>query len=155
MSTASMSPLLHLPGTRKHYLCAKCKDEQHAPVSDSAPLRVLHLYVTVAATDGLPTPVRMKPMSIVLEAPPDSFAWCSPKLHTALTVRFATKAVPTQFHIAEDRRGNRLMGYLFVAEGSTSLLCCGEPFHCGPGSNSSGSLSERDLRYLWASFHKS
>ena len=72
MSTASMSPLMQLSAARKHYLCARCEKNVKAPVSDSAPLRVLHLYVTVAATDGDPTPLRMKPLPIILEAPPDS-----------------------------------------------------------------------------------
>ena len=78
MSTASMSPLIQLSSARRHYLCVGCKSGGKAPVSDSAPLRVLHLHVTVAASDGLPTPVRMKPVPVVLEAPPDSFAWGSP-----------------------------------------------------------------------------
>ena len=87
MSIASMSPLIQLSAARKHYMCANCKNAQNAPVSDSAPLRVLRLHVTVAATDGLPTPVRMKPVSVVLEAPPDSFAWGRPTSSAPGTTR--------------------------------------------------------------------
>ena len=97
-----------------------------APVSDSAPLRVLHLYVTVAATDGLPTPVRMKPLPVVLEAPPDTFAWHSSKLHTF--DQPASVAVPTRLDIALDRHGARVVAYAFNPEESKGIWCCAGAF---------------------------
>ena len=126
MATASMSPLMQLSQARKHYLCAKCKNEQKAPVSDSAPLRVLHLYVTVAATDGLPTPVRMKPLPVVLEAPPDTFAWHSSKMHTF--DQPASMAVPTRLDIALDRHGARVVAYAFNPEESKEIWCSAGAF---------------------------
>ena len=65
-------------GTENTYACLQCRrrhscncyrhgnttsalsatTSSKAPVSDSAPLRVLHLYVIVAAADGIPTPMR-------------------------------------------------------------------------------------------------
>ena len=45
------------------------------PVSDSAPLRVLHLYALIATSDGGATPMRMKPVRLVVHAPPDTWKW--------------------------------------------------------------------------------
>ena len=137
MSIASMSPLMQLSAARKHYLCAKCKDEQNAAVSVNAPLRVLHLYVTVAAADGLPTPVRMKPLPVVLEAPPDSFAWgrLKPTVHWG-----EPDAVPTHLSIAQ----NEKIAYLFNSEASERIWCFAGAFRgeapVAPGSASTSGL---------------
>jgi hypothetical protein len=89
-----MSPLTKLTGARKEYRCAKCRDAGEAPVSGSVPLRVLRLYVMVRAADGLPTPMRMKPLSVILEMPPADFAWG--REHTAVETASLTKARPFQ-----------------------------------------------------------
>ena len=112
---------MQLPAPRKHYLCAKCKNELKAPVSDSAPLRVLHLYITVAATDGLPTPLRMKPIPVVLEAPPDSWAWNKVKLDFDLDS--ASKAVPMKLQIGKDKQIA-----LFNSEASKTIWCSAGAF---------------------------
>ena len=62
----------------------------------------------------------MKPLPVVLEAPPDSFAWGSLKSHT-FESESASMAVPTQFHIAQDRRGARVVAYLFNSEASKAI----------------------------------
>ena len=120
MSTAAMSPLMQLPAARKHFLCAKCKNKLRAPVSDSAPLRVLHLYITVAATDGLPTPLRMKPLPAVVEAPPDSFAWGNLNM-SRFDSESAPMAEPKQFNIAQDSHGEGVRAYLFNSESSQAI----------------------------------
>ena len=121
MATASMSPLMQLAAARKHYLCARCKNKQNAPISDSVPLRVLHLYVTVGATDGLPTPVRMKPVPIALEAPPDSFCWGSSRLPLPVVMKKSEpKAVP--IFVAGS------IGYSFNAEASKRIWSSAKAF---------------------------
>ena len=127
MSTAAMSPLLQLSAARKHFLCAKCKNELKAPVSDSAPVRVLHLYITVAATDGLPTPLRMKPLPVVVEAPPDSFAWGNLN-RPRFDLESASMAEPTQFNIAQDSHGEGVRAYLFNSEASHAIWCAAGAF---------------------------
>ena len=127
MSTAAMSPLMQLPAARKHFLCAKCKNKLKASVSDSAPLRVLQLYITVAATDGQPTPLRMKPLSVVVEAPPDSFTWGSMNMST-FDSESASMAVPTQFNIAQDSHGRHVVAYLFNSEASQAIWCSAGAF---------------------------
>ena len=76
MSVASMSYLVQQAAGRQQYRCAQCiADAEEVPVSDSTPLRVLHLYVLVSARDGSLTPLRMKAMRLVVSAPPDRWAW--------------------------------------------------------------------------------
>ena len=76
MSVASMSYLVQQAAGRQQYRCAQCiADAEEVPVSDSTPLRVLHLYVLVSARDGGLTPLRMKALRLVVEAPPDKWAW--------------------------------------------------------------------------------
>ena len=48
---------------------------QREPVSNDDPLRALHLYALVRARDGGLTPLRMKAVRLVLNAPPDDWAW--------------------------------------------------------------------------------
>ena len=127
MSTAAMSPLMQLPAARKHFLCAKCENKLKAPVSDSAPLRVLQLYITVAATDGQPTPLRMKPLPVVVEAPPDSFTWGSMNTNT-FDSENVSMAVPTQFNIAQDSHGRHVVAYSFNSEASKAIWCSAGAF---------------------------
>ena len=122
MSTAAMSPLMQLSAGRKHFLCAKCENKLRVPVSDRTPLRVLQLYITVEATDGQPTPLRMKPLSVVVEAPPDSFTWGSMNTNT-FDSESVSMAVPTQFNIARDSRGRNVVAYSFNSEASKAIWC--------------------------------
>ena len=78
-------------------------------------LRVLHLYVTVPATDGLPTPVRMKPLPVVLEAPPDSFAWGKGAHRMAVPT---SMAVPKKLERA----------WWFSSEESAAIWCSAKAF---------------------------
>ena len=121
MSRAAMSPLMQLSAGRKHFLCAKCEKKLRVPVSDKTPLRVLHLFITVEATDGQPTPLRMKPLSVVVEAPPDSFAWGSMNTNT-FDSESVSMAVPTPFNIARSR-GRNVVAYSFNSEASKAIWC--------------------------------
>jgi hypothetical protein len=102
--------------------------EGTAPGSASAPagapLRVLHLYVTVAATDGLPTPVRMKPLAVVLQAPPDCFAWGK----VPVLVEEGPAAVPSLLNIEHRAVGRAESAYLFNAEASNAIWCSAKAF---------------------------
>ena len=123
MSTAAMSPLVQLAQARQHYRCAKCAkcEQTTTPVSDSGPpLRVLDLYVTVAGPNGAPTPVRMKPTRVVVEAPPDSFAWgkTPPAMEGEMQV-----GVPEMFEIGPCRTA-----YRFNAEESKAIWCTAKAF---------------------------
>ena len=57
--------------------CPQCISfrQPGVPVSDSAPLRVLHLYALIATRDDGATPMRMKPVRLVVHAPPDTWKW--------------------------------------------------------------------------------
>ena len=124
LSTATMSPLLQLAAARKHYLCAKCNNDGKAPVSGSAALRVLHLYVTVAAKDGLPTPLRMKAVPVVLEAPPDTFGWNVAPGSASVDYSLA---VPSQFQIAES-----LVAYKYNTDASEAIWSSAQSFRGTP-----------------------
>ena len=78
MSVASMShPIMHTEG-RQHYRCKKCAREASVgePASGSLPLRVLHLYALVGTGGHAPTPLHMRPVRLVVAAPPARWAWC-------------------------------------------------------------------------------
>ena len=44
------------------------------PVSDSAPVRVLHLYALISTKGAGLTPMRMKAVRLVVSAPPDTWS---------------------------------------------------------------------------------
>ena len=76
MSIASMSRFVQQAPGQQHYRCSACVAKSAgAPVSDSAPLRVLHLYALIATRDDDATPMRMKPVRLVVHAPPDTWKW--------------------------------------------------------------------------------
>ena len=76
MSVASMSKLIMHSEGRQHYRCGNCAAEDWGePASGSLPLRVLHLYALVGAGDSAPTPLHMRPVRLVLTAPPAQWAW--------------------------------------------------------------------------------
>ena len=76
MSVASMSEFVQQGSGRGPYLCQECvASGAGVPVSDSKPLRILHLYALVSARDGGLTPLRMKAVRMVLRAPPANWAW--------------------------------------------------------------------------------
>ena len=77
MNVASMSKFIHHRDGRGHYRCAKCIQREladSAPVSDSAPLRVLDLYILVRAGSKT-TFMRSKPYTLCLRRPPAEWAW--------------------------------------------------------------------------------
>ena len=74
MNVASMSKFIRLGDGRSHYRCRKCADRQ-APVSDSAPLRVLDVYTLVRDGDSKPTLLRRAAYRLRLRAPPYRWAW--------------------------------------------------------------------------------
>ena len=77
MKVASMSKYIQLGDARTHYRCKKCRQGEcadSAPVSDSAPLRVLDLYTLVR--DGSKTTfMRSKAYRLCLHAPPPRWGW--------------------------------------------------------------------------------
>ena len=78
MSVASMSRFVQQTEGRQHYRCAECAQAlpgQDSGAPGSPPLRLLHLYILVSDRHGGPTPLRMKPLRLVVQAPPDEWAW--------------------------------------------------------------------------------
>ena len=77
MSVASMSKLVMHTEGRQHYRCRKCAGEVslREPASGSLPLRVLHLYALVGTGGHAPTPLHMRPVRLVVAAPPAQWAW--------------------------------------------------------------------------------
>ena len=72
MAVASMSKFAQQVPGRSQYRCSECV--KRAPVSDSKSLRILHVYALVSASDCGLTPLRMKEVRLVLNAPPDNWA---------------------------------------------------------------------------------
>ena len=61
---------------RVHYRCSDCVAKTvGVPVSDSAPVRVLHLYALISTKVAGLTPMRMKAVRLVVSAPPDTWSW--------------------------------------------------------------------------------
>ena len=77
MSVASMSQLIMHSEDRQHYRCRKCAGDAslEEPASGSLPLRVLHLYALVGTGGHAPTPLHMRPVRLVVAAPPAEWAW--------------------------------------------------------------------------------
>jgi hypothetical protein len=73
MSMASMSSLLQQNTERGEYKCRDCMT--CAPVSDSEPMRALHVYALVSTGSKSMTPLRMKSIRLLVSAPPESWAW--------------------------------------------------------------------------------
>ena len=77
MKVASMSRYIELGDERGHYRCRECREKEStasAPVSDSAPLRVLDMYMLVR--DGAKnTIMRSRAYKLCLCAPPSYWAW--------------------------------------------------------------------------------
>ena len=87
MKVASMSRLVDAAGARAQYRCAACA-KTGPPVSDSEPLRVLHVYALVDV-GRVAMPVRTDPVRVVLRALPSRWTWGKeagrpPKAETAL-----------------------------------------------------------------------
>ena len=77
MKVASMSKYIQQRDGRSHYRCMDCRKKEGTdatPISDSVPLRVLDLYISVR--DGSKTTImRSKPYRLCLWAPPNHWAW--------------------------------------------------------------------------------
>ena len=120
-----MSPLIALTGKHKAYQCARCAAASPpGSASDPAPpLRVLQLYVTVATADGSPTPMRMHPLTVVLVAPPDSFAWGVQRdLFDTTRMQLAQ---PRSQEIAENKKA-----FVYNDFDSKALWCSAGAFRC-------------------------
>ena len=79
MNVATMSPFVQQSRGERHYRCTKCLRAKGPASGSSAALggpalRVLKVYVLVDANGDL-TPLRMKPVVVVGEAPPDEWGW--------------------------------------------------------------------------------
>jgi hypothetical protein len=76
MAVAAMSPLMESATAHNHFVCANCKRERaDAPVSDSAPLRVLRLYILVHIDHGNMTVMRSASFRIIIKALRDQIRW--------------------------------------------------------------------------------
>ena len=117
MKFASMSQFISEDGDRVHFRCAGCA-AGNTPVSDSAPLRVLHLYALVDAGTAGPTPVRTKPVRLVLPAPPRSWAWGVPRI------------MPSPVGVANPRELEDESGpyYEYGPEASEAIWCLSGPY---------------------------
>ena len=101
MSIASMSRFVQQAQGQLHYRCSDCVAKSAGvPVSDSTPLRVLHMYALIYTKDGDFTPMRMKPVRLVVCAPPDTWSW---GVTVAPNLQDESMANPTQ---ATDKRGD-------------------------------------------------
>ena len=95
------------------------------------PLRVLQLYVTVWMADGSPTPLRMKPQTVVVIAPVDNFAWGQPgEVMNSADIKLAH---PTTRQIAPD-----ITAFSYSGPESKALWCSAGAFRGEPGPASSG-----------------
>ena len=75
-SVASMSRLIRHSRGRLFYRCKRCLDSEiGGVVSDEIPKRILLLYALVSIGSSDPTPVHMKPVRLVVSAPPQQWAW--------------------------------------------------------------------------------
>jgi hypothetical protein len=76
MAVAAMSPLMESATAHNHFACVHCKREKaDAPVADSAPLRVLRLYILVHIDQGNMTVMRGGSFRIIIKAPRDQIRW--------------------------------------------------------------------------------
>ena len=101
MSIASMSRFVQQAPGQVHYRCSDCVAKSAGvPVSDSTPLRVLHLYALIYTKDGDFTPMRMRPVRLVVCAPPDTWRW---GVTVTANLQDESMANPTQ---ATDRRSD-------------------------------------------------
>ena len=138
MNTAGMSPLMELTGERKAYQCARCAAKEanaQALLNFSpsiVPLRVLQLYVTVAAADNAPTPLRMKPQTVVLTAPTPSFAWGQNR--EVIDTASMQPAEPCIRQITPD-----IKAFSYNATDSKALWCSAAAFRGEPGPASTQS----------------
>jgi hypothetical protein len=93
------------------------------------PLRVLQLYITVATADDSPTPMRMKPLTVVLMAPPNNFAWGESS--EVIDTVGMTLANPMIQKIATNTNA-----FVYNAPSSNALWCSARAFRGEPGSAS-------------------
>ena len=114
MNVASMSRYIELHDERGHYRCKACRQTQSAdsaPVSDSAPLRILDMYMLVR--DGAKnTIMRSKPYKLCLRRPPTCWAW---------NVEMLPPREPRQ---ANPKRNGRLYEYTEVESDAIWCYSC-------------------------------
>ena len=76
MALAAMSPLLEQSAAHKDFACATCRgNAAGAPDFDSAPRRILRLYVLVHTVAGRDTAMRTSPLHVLVDAPLDDVQW--------------------------------------------------------------------------------
>ena len=81
------------------------------PVSDSTPVRVLHLYALIYTNDGGLIPSRVQEVRLVVSAPPDTWGW---RVAPAPELPIVFPAEPTR---AKDSRGEHFQSTSFRGEG--------------------------------------
>jgi hypothetical protein len=76
MKLAAMSPLMERKAPHKHFLCPECvREGGAAPVSDSAPYRLMRLYLRVRTEGDKTTVMRSVPLYIMVSMPPPEVIW--------------------------------------------------------------------------------
>jgi hypothetical protein len=76
VAVAAMSPLMESATTHNYFVSVNCKHERaDAPVSDSAPLRVLRLYILAHTDQGNMTVMRSASFRTIIKAPRDQIRW--------------------------------------------------------------------------------
>jgi hypothetical protein len=127
MSVASMSELIMHSEGRQHYRCKKCAGEPslREPASGSLPLRVLHVYALVGTGGHAPTPLHMRPVRLVVVAPPPEWGWGRHRVTDAL-VGGESPASPEQ---GLDTKG---VHWLYNDAESTSLWYRAGPYRGEP-----------------------
>ena len=79
MAMASMSRIFTITQERSTFLCNACAEKNLDSVdSHNVPLRALLLYALVDVESSAPSVLRMKPLRVVVHAPPDIWSWGNP-----------------------------------------------------------------------------
>ena len=97
MALVAMSRLLEQRAAHKHFACARCQGKAgSAPVSGSAPRRVLRLYVLVHTVAGRSTVLRTSPLHVLVDAPLEGVQWGLELASGAPKLRRATRTKATR-----------------------------------------------------------
>ena len=129
MSVASMSQLIRHAEGRLLYRCTKCAGDASLgePASGSVLLRVLHLYALVGTGGHAPTPLHMRPVRLVVAAPPAEWAWGLSDV-TCVLAGGQSAAKPKQ---GWDSDGQH---WCYDGAESTAIWCAARPY-CGAMSS--------------------
>ena len=127
LSVASMSPLLERFEGHRPFMCGQCaKKCLEQPVSDSTPLHMMRLYILVHVKDAQGTPMRTKPMQIIVHAPPNDVKWAVP--NATDLVRENIHACPTSVNVRRSSDEKRQAIYKYDEVDSLAIWKYSAPF---------------------------